>query len=627
MEGTARVLVLGVLVAVVMGDTYMHMIPGSNNRLDEANRDRANGNRLFDSQNNNRGGYNVASLELLEDSEFEISWTNQHGLGDQPRTPYNEIIVQMMCDNNLRDGTTTQRIPDEPEADLDFEFGRHESYAYYQSCKQRERNQGLFTASQNLRGDSAIYTRQNPNGNRNGLECPEERDYYPYWHPTPWRDALILTSKPERCAWLQSESQNVKDRHLCFNNVTNELIPEPNNAAACESLELDPVTVTRGVVDEDGAEAEVTDLVNASAVWLATGAWNIDPPACQMAPWSRDNHLGNGVGGQPNSVVWTVPDELSESCVFRLRYNISTGDYSYYTNASMNDREGLRLMEEIGEQYGVVNPELLGYRFQNNPQVKVFPGVAEDLELQLAINTAQQGRTFQDRSHTFGIKPRPPGADNIVSLNVRGKRGNIVQVFPGVEYDFVPNTLRVTTDDHVHVQWTGSNTNPNNNDGQGQNGSDRSNMAPTADNGRVYPEWANVTRFMDGNQHLIYTLSRMEPCHYGGEMSELDDASPYFDYASCHHSQRDGLIRLTKPQNVTYMGTRNNNFSNRSQRGTIVVVEGSGAAAEESDDIALIAGALGAGIVCSLLIMLGLISVGKQMANKQAPEGYLPANQ
>lgn len=101
-----------------------------------------------------------------------------------------------------------------------------------------------------------------------------------------------------------------------------------------------------------------------------------------------------------------------------------------------------------------------------------------DLELKLAINTQQIGRVFQDRSHSFAIRKRPSELDgvNIVNLNVRGKRGNIVQVYPAVEYDFIPNKLEITKNDYVHIQWTGSNTNPNNNDGQGLAGSDRSNM-------------------------------------------------------------------------------------------------------------------------------------------------------
>ena len=134
---------------------------------------------------------------------------------------------------------------------------------------------------------------------------------------------------------------------------------------------------------------------------------------------------------------------------------------------------------------------------ENNPVVELVP----NLQLQLAINTAQIGRTFQDRTHIFQIHPRPenlPDASNLYNLGVRGRRGNIQQTFPAMEYDFSPTDLRVTSENYVHIQWEGSNTQPDT-DGEGKAKTDRNNMVSIdASNwnipqGQIVGEERNVT--------------------------------------------------------------------------------------------------------------------------------------
>ena len=68
-----------------------------------------------------------------------------------------------------------------------------------------------------------------------------------------------------------------------------------------------------------------------------------------------------------------------------------------------------------------------------------IPGLISNLSF--AINTNQHGRTFQDRSYVLLINKRPSNIKSWVKIHnigVRGKRGNIVQVYPAVEYDFSP---------------------------------------------------------------------------------------------------------------------------------------------------------------------------------------------
>ena len=625
------------LLPLTHADLYMHNPRGSNNKLNEVSNNAQNQNRLFDSQNNAAGGYQVGDdcepvcsnannnydktspgagkgqMYYYEGSRLTIEWTNQHGCGSAQQNVKCNLVLQYMCEDSspgLRDGTTTNRVPDNEAGYADPQYGVHEPLSWYESCKARGRNTGLYIADQNLRGNRqyAINTRQNPNGNRRGLECPEERDYYPYWHPTPWRDIAVFTDDVGLCGYYEWESQNVRDKGMCCNATSyamdgtcvqqpgrienNQVIPGPNSHAAC-----------------------IADQQNAG-VWVEYGAWNTWPPLCERSPYARDNHLGNSVPTQAESggyfatnrapsFEWEVPwdilhgkdvDEMT--CVLRMRYNISTMDY---------DGWGIHTGTMVDSKLNGADASP-----QNNPKgdflgLRPAEGIGTDYPLQLNINTNQYGRTFEDRSHTFKVKRRPPvftkcHNSRIHNLNVRGRRGNIVQVYPSVEYDFVPVHLEVNEGDCIHFQWAGSDANPAGNAGNGRRMTDRTNIVELpalsknipAKHGydrlpwafgehyyySMFPDEATVKRFAYLGQEVYYnaTTGSVVPSGACDDESQdeqalnnckhLNAASGYFDGGLV---QMGNILRHPWGGTFHYMSTRNNDFTNRSQKATIVV--------------------------------------------------------
>jgi plastocyanin len=272
----------------------------------------------------------------------------------------------------------------------------------------------------------------------------------------------------------------------------------------------------------------------------------------------------------------------------RVRYNLSTDDYDpWNTNSTSNQNTGA----------GILSP------VNNNPTVMIG-ALAQGLLL--AINTNQFGRTFQDRSHTFYIAQRPTAfpAGKITTVGVRGKRGNIVEVYPSVEYNYVPDNLAVTSSDLIHFTWTGSNTHNNGNPagdgqagdaGQGTDGTDRHNVVQYLRPGDNFPiayDLATPASNMFTNTKCFNGITGTAIS--GPDCSVWLATSGYYtsmtaatagttNAPGANGAAFDSLLNNASPSLIGgmviqpavgtwyYGNTRNNNFSNRSQKGVLYV--------------------------------------------------------
>jgi hypothetical protein len=144
-------------------------------------------------------------------------------------------------------------------------------------------------------------------------------------------------------------------------------------------------------------------------------------------------------------------EDAYSSCVLRIRYNISSADFPQWPVDAVD--AGTAKMVDSGNNSKTEDDA--NTPLHQDPYIYIGPGANDNtgsMFVSLNVNTNQYSRTFQDRSYVFSIKKKPtanaaasnkydtPQIDydamttaiknggKIYNVNVRGKRGNIVQV-------------------------------------------------------------------------------------------------------------------------------------------------------------------------------------------------------
>jgi len=329
-----------------------------------------------------------------------------------------------------------------------------------------------------------------------------------------------------------------------------------------------------------------------------SGGFGISAPDCVQNKVMRVGER-SGTDGYEHQYTWTVPNVgvlPSESigkiidqgvvntykhCAMRIRLNVTSDDYDRWnTFATSNAVQGTPFLITSEENVQMPCPSMFPYQ----PGWQTSTGTCWR-NLTMAAATPMLGAVFQDRTWEFEIRQRPLTVKNrIHNLNVIGRRGNVVQTYPCSQYDFRPNELTMVQGEWLHPQWTGSDRNTANQAGQGTDQTDRSNIVQIQDFMKNSPvRFIDQTLFSTQYQAMRMAFADIaaSSCKSLTELltANANDEDMDEDVTNCGRlnpksaNYFDGdLQKMNVVGTFYYMSSRNNDFTNRSQKGIITVL-------------------------------------------------------
>jgi hypothetical protein len=487
----------------------------------------------------------------------------------------------------------------------DGEKGLHESWEFYDRCEDITPDSGFQAET------------------RSGFECFAERQQIDYQHSTPWITAAVFSDDSFNCGNYANQWDQPK-----FECV--EMYEDDNNFRAHKSIYKNEGSCTDAghswlgfyqyltygndnIVGDASTKELCEDMLNDEND-------NPDDPFVGRYRWGRpmDWHkLSEDVLTEEQCLILPKRPECGPAPTTRAQI-ISSEDNTYDPNSDSTDPMQLPRYSWRIPKFPGNKDQRCVFRirqFVSAPQEEVISFMNNEINingdpLYLAIpqwKSRENMAVFEDRSHVFELKHRPQdwAADQVLhNVIVRGKRGNIVQTFPALEYDFVPNRLHISNNNAIHIQWTGSNTHDNEgnsdgqegDDGEGNGGTDRHNFMQMLDYKQNFPMPYEATTFFKTAKSFLWSASNLgdtlEEQRFNAELAyasggyylckdaatcgddsyEIKQATAVDRRFNTNSPSFSGIVFVPgNDQMISYMCLRNNNFSNRSQKGRIYV--------------------------------------------------------